>query len=355
MRSAGTVLLGRVLAYRRDTGSDSDVGMGVDVARLARQLLSRGGVAAPLDSLQRMDDNGGTNRTWLIRTDDGARFILRQYAWPHGGPELDRAVKEPVLHAALHARGVPVPRVVAVVHGADGQALLLEHVEGELLGDLDERDHSPHDREQAWHAVGSAVGQLHQLRYPSGTAGVIAGEHLRPFEEGSWGRFHVETILAHAQRLADRRPLPADMARLREVVWPAADILDDAASCLLHNDLHPWNVLVRRESRGWECAALLDWEYAWVGDPSWDLVRMDLFRRRDLGPTPEAFWQGYGTRPQEPLRSVYTLHIYLWMANEALDGSKALPFTYHQAIQYVHHLDVHLEHLAAALNVGEIE
>lgn len=114
---------------------------------------------------------------------------------------------------------------------------------------------------------------------------------------------------------------------------------------LLHNDPHPWNVLVEETDHGWECSGWLDWEHAWVGDPVWDLVRMDLFRRKPIGPTPQAFWDGYGSPPSEPRRSFYELQINLWMANQYLDGSRALLPTYRTAIRYVETLDDQLPRL----------
>ena len=39
------------------------------------------------------------------------------------------------------------------------------------------------------------------------------------------------------------------------------------------------------------------WEYAWVGGPVWDLVRMDLFRTKSIDPTPNTFFEGYGNWP----------------------------------------------------------
>ncbi len=76
-----------------------------------------------------------------------------------------------------------------------------------------------------------------------------------------------------------------------------------------------------------------------MGDPIWDLVRMDLFRRKPIGPTPEAFWEGYGRSPSEPERSVYEMHIFLWMANQYLNEDRQLLPTYEAAMSYVHQLD----------------
>ena len=80
-----------------------------------------------------------------------------------------------------------------------------------------------------------------------------------------------------------------------------------------------------------------------VGDPIWDLVRMDIFRLKPIGATPSAFYEGYGKRPEEPYRSIYELSILFWLADEYLEGVAAgipdsdrsmLP-TYRTAMTYV--------------------
>ena len=66
---------------------------------------------------------------------------------------------------------------------------------------------------------------------------------------------------------------------------------------------------------------------------------MDLFRRKPIGATTSAFWEGYGRYPAEPERSVYELHVYLWMANQYLSGDRHLLPTYEAAMAYVDRLD----------------
>ncbi len=58
--------------------------------------------------------------------------------------------------------------------------------------------------------------------------------------------------------------------------------------------------------------ALLDWEFAWYADPIWDLLRVDIWRFREIGATPRAFWDAYGYAPD--LRWLqYRFHIMLRM------------------------------------------
>jgi hypothetical protein len=195
--------------------------------------------------------------------------------------------------------------------------------------------------------------RAHAIAYPAGTYGVIVGEQTQPFAEvageadswaeeaPSWGSCQVRMLWNHFHQHVKHKPELAHFgSELRDLLAAALPFLNRTPPTLLHNDPHPWNVLVRADGDHWGCAAWLDWEYAWVGDPNWDLVRMDLFRRQPIGPTPEAFWEGYGRAPAEPERSVYILHIFLWMANQYLHGDRQLLPTYEAALAYVQQLDV---------------
>lgn len=193
-------------------------------------------------------------------------------------------------------------------------AALLEYVRREVLGDVASSLPEEASR-QAWRSCGQMLRRAHAIAHPPGVFGTIVGDHIQPFaehfaseESPFWGHSQIHMLLDHLQRLRTRMP---DLARvdedLRSVLAEALSYLNRAPPSLLHNDAHPWNVLVHADEDEWRCSAWLDWEYAWVGDPNWDLVRMDLFRRKPIGVTPDAFWEGHGRSPAEPERSVYTL------------------------------------------------
>jgi aminoglycoside phosphotransferase (APT) family kinase protein len=190
--------------------------------------------------------------------------------------------------------------------------------------------------------------QAHTIAFPEGTFGVIVGSHVHPFAETftwedeapTWGHSQVHMIWQHFHQLMKYKPDIALVGQdLQEILAEAIPFLNRTPPTLLHNDAHPWNVLVKPAGDRWHCSAWLDWEYAWVGDPNWDLVRMDLFRRKPIGQTPDAFWEGYGRYPAEPERSVYAMHIFLWMANQYLNGDRHLLPTYEAAMAYIDHFD----------------
>jgi len=111
---------------------------------------------------------------------------------------------------------------------------------------------------------------------------------------------------------------------------------------VLHADAHPWNVLVDGSAATW-----LDWEFAAVGDPHYDVVRMFLARRTAIGGPPPAFLGGYGETPPEAARRVYELHYYLWMANDARYFAHRA--TYDAADGYLAGLDRRLDELGRSI------
>jgi aminoglycoside phosphotransferase (APT) family kinase protein len=310
---------------------------------LAEALLQQAELTPAIEYIEPLTSNGITNQMALITLEDGARFVLRQYQWPWQDRDLNRPEKEQYIEALLHQAGVPVPAILGHVELAGQSAVLMEYSQGSQLGDITLT--LPEEaRIQAWRSCGQMLRRAHSITYPDGTYGIIVGNHVETFADhfswedqaSSWGHSQVHMILHHFAQLSQRMPaLARAEIELRRTLAEALPFLNRTHPTLLHNDAHPWNVLVLSESGRWRCSAWLDWEYAWVGDPNWDLVRMDLFRRKPIGATPDAFWEGYGRRPAEPERSVYEMQVYLWMANQYLDGDRHLPPTYAAAMAYV--------------------
>lgn len=338
-----------------DSGVDEMIGSsvnGLEGSERITRLLAQADVVVPVLHVDAASESGSTNATWIVEVEGGQRFVVREYRWPYQEQEPGRIRKEPILHRLLRTHGIPAPEVLATSEG-EWDAALLKYLPGRPLGEITNQL-TAQARAQAWRSVGEVMHRVHSIDYSTDIAGVIVGEKVRPFEEGSWGGFCRAGMIKHAVRLQKRRhDLRIDLDRLNTLGDRFLPVLDDTPRVLLHNDSHPWNVLVEETEGGWECSGVLDWEHAWVGDPTWDLVRMDLFRLKPMGPTPDAYWQGYGRHPTEPEASFYELQISLWMANQYLDGSKALLPTYQQATSYVEDLDRRLSQLESLLTGGK--
>ena len=306
-------------------------------------LLESAGIEQAVHSVE-PTDTGVTNRTSLVVLQDDTRYILREYAWPYAtGDNLHRVEKECYLLDLLQQHDVPVPAILAQFNDDSARAVLMEYKPGRLLGDV-VGSLSGVQRDQAWRAVGAALRKVHSIRLPDSCPGVIVGERVQPFDEGSWGDFHHHQAVQQASNLLKRdMGLRFDLASMKHVLKQAIPVLNERPVVLLHNDPHPWNVLVNESAGHWMCSAWLDWEYAWSGDPTWDLTRLDLFRLKPIGPTPAPFFEGYGMAPKDPEKTFYELAINLWMANQYLDGEvdeeRVLMPTYEAAMRYLGRVD----------------
>ncbi len=319
-------------------------------------LVSEAGIRP--DSIRYVEplNTGVTNRTYLVVHQDDTRNILREYAWPYATSDnLHRVEKECYLHNLLLKRDVPVPAILAQLDDDSTRAVLMEYKPGQLLGNV--VDILPDTQcAEAWWAVGAALRKVHSIRLPDSCPGVIVGERVQPFEEGSWGDFHYHQAIQHAINLLNRDlGFSFDLASMKRVLKQAIPVLNEQPLVLLHNDPHPWNVLVNEAAGHWECSAWLDWEYAWSGDATWDLTRLDLFRLKPIGPTPAAFFEGYGSAPKDPEKTIYELAIYLWMADQHLDGKvdeeRVLMHTYEAAMRYLGRVDEVVERIGRTLEM----
>lgn len=321
------------------------------VRGLAENLLEAAGLSDTIKSLARFGV-GHTNETWSVTLTSGQRFVLRGYEWPHDAPDLDRLRKEAHLHARLAEHGVPVARILSSVDCADSAAVLMEYLPGELLGDLASRLPVPACT-RAWWSCGAALRRAHEIRYPTGVHGVIVGNRVEPAVPNTWGHWMMYNLMHGARQLSERQAVALDVGELQALIEEVLPSLNDHEPCLLHNDPHPWNVLVVESADGWCCSGWLDWEYAWVGDPTWDLVRMDLWRMAPIGDTPASFWEGYGGRPIEPNRSVYEMSLCLWQATEGLDlPQDRRTETQRRSLEYVEQVDHHVDMLRALVTGG---
>lgn len=314
---------------------------------LAHRLLGMARIQDAVTTLESLGGPGLTNRMWLVSLHHGERFVLREYQWPYPEPDLDRPAKEAYLHHLLLEHVVPVARVVAWNDSATLMEFVPDAMLGTIGGQVPEGEIMP-----AWFHAGRALRQVHSIAYPPHTAGTIVGPgHVRPFPQGTWGRWVQGDVLRHARRLEEQGVVaPTQVGRIENIVGRAVAILDEVIPTLVHNDLHPLNILVRKAGDHFDLAALLDWEYAWVGDPVWDLVRFELWRPDDIGPTPAAFYDGYSSLPN-PFRSrLYELALYLWRTQA--QGHPSLARVDTTAQDYVQHLDAGLSRIEDLLPEG---
>jgi aminoglycoside phosphotransferase (APT) family kinase protein len=222
--------------------------------------LQTGGSVAGSEPL----GNGASRRSWLVRvTRDGVgeALVLRcdgEAGSPYGS-ELDLA-REAVVYRALQGRAVRIPRL----RGAAPGALLVERAAGSTdftsVADATRRAEIARD-------LFSALAELHAQNTDRLT--------LPGFAVPADGPDHARCDLDRWRRIAAARLEPDALCDF------AAQWLDSAApaaerTALCHGDAGPGNFAFD----GARVTALLDWEFAHLGDPlddlAWVAVRAHL-------------------------------------------------------------------------------
>lgn len=195
---------------------------------------------APPLRLERLP-GGSINDSWRVDTREG-RFVLRLNGPAWRRPGVDRA-REQLLHEAAAAAGL-APRVVAAEDGAG--ALVCEYIEGRTWA---ERDFSLAEQVQR---LGERLARLHSLEAPNGP-----------------GRFDPEACArAYLRQVSAERAVAAGAAEVLAGIRAAALEVDAAAADprIIHGDLVHGNLLDGAQL--W----LLDWEYAQLADPLYDVA-----------------------------------------------------------------------------------
>jgi thiamine kinase-like enzyme len=183
-------------------------------------------------------DGGITNRNYRIDV-DGESYVLRLGGNATHVLGIDRQAE----HAAgvMAARAGVGPEVVAFLQPEE--YLITRFVAGRALTAAD-------------------------LRMPAmlrALAAVLRRVHGGPAIPGRFSPFH--TVEAYARTAVEAGvPLPAEMARLLEQARRIEAVWDPAALCPCHNDLLAGNFVLAGQR-----LYLLDWEYAGMGDPYFDL------------------------------------------------------------------------------------
>ena len=184
--------------------------------------------------------HGGTaNHSWLVRTRQG-RFVLRVHS-ASAVLGADHA-REALLQSCAAAAGL-APALIAV--DPRGRFMVSEFVRGARWNATDMNEPRPLAR------LARRLAMLHSLTAP----------RARSFDPAALVRAHVR----HLGGTRDR-----EVARLQPFLARVAPTLrmlaaSNRARCMVHGDLHHSNLLGRGRPR------LVDWEYASVSDPIFDL------------------------------------------------------------------------------------
>ncbi|HEY7641434.1 MAG TPA: choline/ethanolamine kinase family protein [Steroidobacteraceae bacterium] len=207
--------------------------------------------------------HGLTNRSWLVIT-EADRFVVRISDVDAAGElQIDRDSEAVVLQHVGRAGIGP-----QVLRCDPARGILVTRYLGATWTERDAQSDYNIDR------LASLLRRLHALDVPAGVRAVDLGATVDGYIRTLLGRG------AH-NRLAS--------AALRECAnETAAQLRQDSTPCLCHNDVHHLNIV------GSDPVRLIDWEYAGVGEPLFDLASVCVYHRYSK-PQRERLLMAYGT------------------------------------------------------------
>ena len=192
--------------------------------------------------------HGLTNRSWLVST-DGDRFVVRLSDVGSAGElQIDRDSEAVVLQHVAHA-------------GIGAQVLRCDPARGILVT----RYLGPTWTEQDAHfddnikRIAGLLRRLHALDVPAGVRAVDLASTVHGYART------LEERGTHSQLVS-----PSQCNRADET---AAQLRIGSTSCLCHNDVHHLNIV------GSDPVRLIDWEYAGIGEPLFDLASVCVYHR----------------------------------------------------------------------------
>ena len=233
--------------------------------------------------------NGLTNESWLVRGLHDA-VVVRLSNRETDVLQINRLSESQVLRAVADA-GIGAPVLLCE---PDRHVLVTRYIEGRKWTSRDIRAVANLQR------VADALRALHALPIPQSVQKLDLLDAMRRY----WN-----TLIERG--LAARAGTPKERERAREYIASLASV---AQSCLCHNDVHHLNVI--DGGRLW----LIDWEYAAIGDPYFDLASVccyhalsDELRRVLL----RAYWGGDSNESFDRLQRMCWVFNYirdLWFA-----------------------------------------
>jgi aminoglycoside phosphotransferase (APT) family kinase protein len=283
-----------------------------DSTSIAAMLVAEAGMG----SIVRVEPTAaGSNANDVVTAENGTRAVVRRYReLPAPHRAAARLRRERWALETLREAGAPVARVLAVNDVPGAEALLLEFVDGELLGNLALRRDADASV-PAWRSAGSALAAVHAIEAAHAAAAGCEDAGVRA-PHVSRGPYHRQEALERLYDLARSRPDLGSLEPLQAIVERALPLYERAPLAMSQSDVHLWQFV----HAGNECVAILDWEHVDLDDPDWDLAQLDVFRFAPVRETPKAFFEGYGRMPTSPLYTLYRLERAAWILDAYTRG-----------------------------------
>lgn len=216
---------------------------------------------------------GLMNRNYRVRVgrdDVVLRFYDRDLAACRKETEILRAVR----------RVVAVPELLFAAADAHPTPFaVLEYVDGISLRDLK----AGGDRDAIAEAAYDVGRQLAALGSVSIDPSIVGSPNLdRTILSGPNANARLIEHLLASPVLRRRLPDPA-ADRVRGFAWTCEELLMTHAAdrSIVHGDFNSPNILVRHREGPWRVAAILDWEFAFLGHSFYDIGNFLRYERKD--------------------------------------------------------------------------
>jgi aminoglycoside phosphotransferase (APT) family kinase protein len=258
-------------------------------------FLDAHGLGSGALQAHRIGEGGGSNFSFLLEREDGARYVLRRPPRPPLPPSAHDVVRESRLQLALAPLGIRVPNIRAV---CEDESLLgvpfyvMDYIDGdvittELPPPLDE---DPDARRRLADDLVDTLVEIHaaDVRVPALAA------FARP------GNYNERQVRRFSQlwEVNQTRDLPAVV---KVGSWLAANVPEQLPATVVHGDYRLGNMMVTHEQPE-RVAAVLDWEMGAIGDPRADVGYLVATysepggRANPLGTSPVTASNGFPTR-----------------------------------------------------------
>ncbi len=230
-------------AMLQSFGSDAGVRVEVGWVKRMGEGLHRTAFAAEIEITPDVDGASGTYVALLPRRDIDSTFVRR-------------VLQEASLLARLSRLelGLRVPRIAGII-SEGGRPLLIETFLSGMPLDLRA---GRQVGVRPCQVVGEVAARVHRVDLAS-LAGLVEGQPTR--------RDHAHAKLAIFDQLDLTDPLVGDA-----LAWATEHLPPPSPASLVHGDLLGQNILIPVFAESEPRYGLLDWEFACVGDPAYDLA-----------------------------------------------------------------------------------
>ena len=267
------------------------------ILEAVRSFLDAHGLGSGALQAHRIGEGGGSNFSFLLERDDGARYVLRRPPRPPLPPTAHDVVREASLQLALAPLGIRVPNICAV---CEDDSLLgvpfyvMDYIHGQVITTElpPPLDHQPEARRRLAEDLVDTLVEIHGAH----VAVPALAKFARPgnYNERQARRF------SQLWELNQTRDLPTVVEVGR---WLAANVPEQLPPSVVHGDYRLGNMIVTHEEPE-RVAAVLDWEMGAIGDPRADLGYLVATysepggRANPLGTSPVTASEGFPTRSE---------------------------------------------------------